>query len=71
MACKSYVTASEDLKRGNGKKKELFFAQIMREYRRICQEKIKNKTDLSYIARTGDEILRTYKKARTECLNFE
>lgn len=71
MACMAYITASEDPKRGNGKKKDVFVSQIHKEYTHLCQEKVEQNPGISFHARTGEAVLQRYKKERAECLQFE
>lgn len=71
-ACKAYVTASEDPRRGSGKKKEVFTAQVLEIYQNIVKSVVEENADgRSYPSRSGDAVMQRFRKARSESLKFE
>ena len=71
FACRAYQTASEDPRKGNGKKKDVFAAQVLEVYNSLiglCR--VDNGTPM-YNDRTGEAIIQRCRKARCECIKFE
>lgn len=71
IACRAYQTASKDHRKGSGKKKELFTAQVLEIYEtHIKLPRMTNETS-SYPALIGEEIIQRFRKERCECIKFE
>lgn len=69
-ACKAYVSASEDPRNGNGKKKDVFANQVLEFYKcYIAEVKTKN-TQVAYSDCIGEAVMQFYRKAHRECLKF-
>ena len=67
-ACRAYITASEDSLRGDGKTKEKFHSLALAEFSRLkgMSDSVFKNSD-----RTGEAIVRMFKKARCEFLKLE
>ena len=67
-ACRAFITASDDGLRGNGKKKEKFYSQVLAEFNRLkrMSDSVFKNSD-----RTWEAIVQRFKKARCECLKLE
>lgn len=70
-ACIAYVSASEDPRSGNGKKRDLFVSQILAIYVKKMDDVRCKQPLVSYPERTGEAISQRYRKARCECIKFE
>lgn len=69
-ACKAYTAASEDPRRGSGKKKEVFAKQAQVVYDELrAKEKEEREEELN--CRTSDAICQRYRKAKCECLKLD
>lgn len=71
LACKSYQCASEDPRKGNGKKKEVFISQVLGVYKTLLANLRANNPSFQFPDRTGEAIVQRYRKARCECIKFE
>lgn len=70
-ACQAYVSASEDPRSGNGKKKDLFSAQVLECYKNFMKEVTHKNPRFNYPDRTGDAIIQRYRKAKCEGIKYE
>lgn len=66
VACRAFVAASEDPRRGSSKKKEVLLGQIHQHFKRISAER-----NIQVQDRTPEAVMQRYKKARCESLKFE
>lgn len=69
-ACRAYIVISEDPRRGSGRKKDVFVAAVLEEYKRLIPE-VQCADGLPHVYRTGDAICQRFRKARAECLKYE
>lgn len=69
-ACREYVVASGDPRRGSVKKREVFIALVLGEYRTIIAQ-TKQSDGVTYVERIGDAIFHRFRKSRFECLKSE
>lgn len=65
-----YIAAEEDPRRGAGKKKEVFNGQVSKVYAASLLTMKENNPRVLYTDRTGDEIVKRYRKSRCECLTL-
>jgi len=70
-ACKAYVSASEDPRNGNGRKKDVFANQVLDCYKRYMTKVKHNDPQVTFSDRTADAVMQRYRKARCEGLKFE
>lgn len=70
FACRAYLIASEDPRRGSNKKKETFSKAVCDEYQNVVRT-ASNDDSLTYVERSGEAICQRFRKARCECLKLE
>lgn len=71
LACRAYQSASEDPRKGSGKKKDLFTAQVLSKYNDLVRVLRSENLMCTYPDRTGEAIIQRFRKARCECVKFE
>lgn len=69
-SCKAYTAASEDPRRGSGKKKEVFAKKAQVVYD-LLRAKAKKKLEEELNCRTSDAIWQRYRKDKCECLKLD
>lgn len=70
FVCKSYTAASEDPRKGSGKKKEVFAKRVLEAYNKLVSEHC-IESQQQFPTLTAEAICQRHRKAKAECLKLD
>lgn len=70
-ACRAFLSASQDPRRGTGKKKDLLVKKCHKRYVELMNGIKSTNKDVNYPDRSGEAVIQRYKKAKAECIKFD